>query len=101
MKIQALLMAPTDNVVTCIIPVSAGETVAYQDGEEIKTVLALEDIPYCHKIALCDMAAETAVIKYGEMIGKTNAFVPKGGWVSHENIYSVYRDYQSELISEE
>ena len=62
---------------------------------------AREDIPCCHKIALTDFAAGGAVIKYGEMIGKSSRNIGKGCWVSHLNIESVPRDYESEMIAEQ
>ena len=36
--------------------------------------------------------------KYGEIIGEASIDIAKGGWVSHENIFSVPRDYESEMI---
>ena len=41
------------------------------------------------------------MMKYGELIGKTSCDVAKGHWISHENIYSVPRDYESEMVKEE
>ena len=55
MTINALLMDPRDNVVTCVREVPKGETVAYRAGDDIKTIEAKETIPYCHKIALVDI----------------------------------------------
>ena len=89
MTINALLMDEKDNVVTCVTEVPAGEEVIYRCGEEYRTVRAIEDIPYCHKIALCDLPAGTDVIKYGELIGRTTADVKQGSWVSHENIVTM------------
>ena len=54
MKINALMIDETDNVVTCVEEVSAGSGVFYRKGSEILSVKALEDIPYCHKVALKD-----------------------------------------------
>ena len=98
MEINALLMDPTDNVVTCVNEVSAGQQVVYRKGEEILTLTALEDIPYCHKIALTDIPEGGEVIKYGESLGKTSAHIPAGHWVSHNNLFSVPRDYDSEMV---
>ena len=55
MEINALLMDPSDNVVTCVNEVAKGGTVAYRKDGEVLTLTALEDIPYCHKIALTDI----------------------------------------------
>lgn len=98
MEIQALLMDDEDNVVTCVRPVKAGEYVTFRKGDNYETVLAAEDIPYCHKIALEYMEKGADVIKYGELIGKTRQEIEKGHWVSDKNIYSVPRDYESEFI---
>ena len=59
---------------------------------------AEEDIPYCHKIALKDFAKDDEVIKYGEMLGRTTEAVKKGHWLWDKNMYSVPRDYDSEMI---
>ncbi len=98
MNINALLMDEQDNVVTCVSAVSKGSHIIYQKGGGVCTLTAEDDIPYCHKAALEDLPQGTEVRKYGEMIGKTTAPIAKGHWVSHENIVSVPRDYESEFI---
>jgi len=98
MNINALLMDERDNVVTCVTAVTKGSQIVYQKGPEICTLAAEEDIPYCHKAALEDLPQGTEVRKYGEMIGQTTASIAKGHWVSHENLVSVPRDYESEFI---
>lgn len=99
MEINALLMDPSDNVVTCVNEVAKGNTVVYRKGEELLTLTALEDIPYCHKIALMDIPEGGEVIKYGESLGRTSEAIPAGHWVSHNNLFSVPRDYDSEMVS--
>ena len=118
MEINALLMDPADNVVTCVNEVPAGEKVVYRKGEKVLTLTALEDIPYCHKVALVDIAKGAEVIKYGESLGETSedipegadivkygeslghtsAYIPAGHWVAHHNLFSVPRDYDSEML---
>lgn len=100
MKINALLMDDTDNVATCINEVKAGESVVYRKGGELRTLTAQEDIPYCHKIALCDIAKGGNVIKYGESLGEVSQDVPVGGWIADHNLFSVPRDYDSELAGD-
>ena len=100
MEIKALLMDETDNVVTCINEVKAGETVAYRKGDMVCTVTAAEDIPYCHKIALTDIEKGGQVIKYGESLGEVLEAVAKGHWVADHNLFSVPRDYDSELADD-
>ena len=98
MEINALMMDPKDNVVTCVNEVPKGETVVYRKGDALLTLVALENIPYCHKIALSDIAEGGEVIKYGESLGRTAASIPAGHWVSHNNLISVPRDYDSEML---
>ena len=96
MEINALLMGETDNVVTCVADVPAGSAVRYRKGNEVLTLTALEDIPYCHKIALTDIPEGGEVIKYDESLGRTSEAIGRGHWVSHNNLFSVPRDYESE-----
>ena len=101
MDINALLMDNTDNVVTCVREVPAGEKVVYRQDGELKSLTAEETIPYCHKIALTDLPKGSRVLKYGELIGEATKDIQAGHWVSHENIVSVPRDYDSELVEDD
>lgn len=100
-SINALLMDERDNVVTCVKEVKRGQSVAYQDGAALRTLVEEEDIPYCHKIALTDLSAGKDIIKYGESLGKLVAPVKKGHWVNDQNLKSVPRDYESELAGDD
>lgn len=100
MEVNALLMDEKDNVVTCVKEVAAGGEVVYKKGGALCTLTAVQDIPYCHKVALEPLAEGADVVKYGELIGRTCRPIEKGGWVNHENIYSVPRDYASEMVEE-
>ena len=97
MEINALMMDVTDNVVTCMNEVKAGETVTYRKGEELCSLTAKEDIPYCHKIAVTDIAKGGQVIKYGESLGEVSEEIGTGHWVAHHNLFSIPRDYDGEL----
>lgn len=100
MEINALLMDEKDNVVTCVTEVAAGQDVVYRKGQEFCTVKAEENIPYCHKVALVDLKKGDEVIKYGESLGVMTEDAAKGYWVSHNNLVSVPRDYDSEMVQE-
>ena len=63
MEINALIMDPIDNVVTCMNEVKAGEAVVYRKGDEVCTLTAKENIPYCHKIAVAAISKGGQVIK--------------------------------------
>jgi galactarate dehydratase len=45
----------------------------------------VEDIPEAHKVALVDLPRGARVLRYGVLIGTTNADVPRGAWV-HEGL---------------
>ncbi len=98
MEINALMMDVTDNVVTCIADISAGEMVVYRKGDAILNVKATENIPYCHKIAITDIKKDSDVIKYGESLGKVSEDIVTGQWVADHNLFSVPRDYDNEMI---
>ena len=100
MKIDAIMLDPKDNVVTCVRDVAAGETVSYRNGDAFLNVDAKENIPFGHKIALEDVAKEAEIDKYGVLIGKAMSPIGKGCLVDHKNIYSVPRDYESEYVPE-
>ena len=98
MEVNALLMDPADNVVTCVVDIAQGDTVVYRKGNEKLTLVAQQPIPYCHKIALTDIAEGADVVKYGESLGTATKPISRGYWVSHENLISIPRDYDSEMI---
>ena len=100
MKIDAIMLDPKDNVVTCVRDITAGECVCYRNGNDFLNVDAAENIPFGHKIALESFDQEAEIYKYGELIGKTTCPVGKGCLVDHTNIYSVPRDYENEYVQE-
>lgn len=92
---NAILLDAKDNVATCTAAAKAGDTIKILGGNEISCV---EDIPIWHKVALEKIGKGDKIFKYGEIIGEASTDIAKGGWVSHENIFSVPRDYTSEMI---
>ena len=92
---NAILLDAKDNVATCTVAAKAGDKIKILGGGEI---ICVEDIPIWHKVALQPISKGDKVFKYGEIIGEALSDIAKGGWVSHENIFSVPRDYESELI---
>ncbi|MBR6713016.1 MAG: UxaA family hydrolase [Selenomonadaceae bacterium] len=92
---NAILLDDKDNVATCTAAAKAGDMIQVLGGGSVRCV---EDIPIWHKVALKDIAKGDKVFKYGEIIGEAAADIAKGAWVSHENIFSVPRDYESEMI---
>ena len=91
-------MNAADNVVTTVTEIARGDDVCFMNGSECVVLRAVEDIPYCHKVALIDMPVGREIIKYGESLGRLVQQVGKGGWVNDLNLKSEQRDYDSELV---
>ena len=92
---NAILLDDKDNVATCTAAAKAGDMIQLIGGGSVHCV---EDIPIWHKVALTDIAKGDKILKYGEVIGKASRDIAAGAWVSHENIFSVPRDYENEMI---
>ncbi len=98
MKVNALMMDPADNVVTCIREIMPGEEISYRVDGTTHTLTAQEKIPYCHKTAIHDIDTGGEVVKYGEVIGAALEPLKAGCWVSHLNIRGIPRNYEDELL---
>jgi D-threo-aldose 1-dehydrogenase len=83
---KLLLLDDRDNVLVCVAPIAAGETIEI-DGAEI---LAPEPIALGHKVARRRLAVGDRVIKYGAPIGSMTAEVPIGAWVHMHVMKSDY-----------
>ena len=71
MDMKASVLHPQDNVATLLADVESGEVVRTRDAQ----VTAVEAVPFGHKIALCRIAQDGEIIKYGESIGKATLYV--------------------------
>ena len=85
-KPNAILLDPSDNVVTVTAPVSCGDPVIFSRDRQIAEIIAAEAVPVFHKMAICDLSAGTAVIKYGEIIGKATMDIRTGAHVHTHNL---------------
>lgn len=86
---HALAHEPKDNVAVVVVEdLKAGARmngVITSDNSDF-TLVALDDIPIGHKVALTDLAEGDTAIKYGQDIGKIVAPVKKGGHVHVQNL---------------
>lgn len=73
-----------DNVVTCLRALCKGEEVV-ADGI---TVVAKEDIPQFHKMAITDIKKGSPVLKYGQVIGLAASDIHAGDYAHVHNIES-------------
>ena len=69
---------PRDNVAVALQPLKA--------GEEALGVTLREDIPAGHKFALCDIAENENIVKYGFPIGHATQPILAGSWVHTHNV---------------
>ena len=80
---KIILSHPKDNVATAKSPINPGTLLTFSKN---KKIIAQEEIPFAHKIALRGIPREGAVIKYGERIGRAVREIKPGEWVHIHNV---------------
>lgn len=89
MKANALLIDPSDNVVTLLRPAPEGSAVVWiADGD---SVVARHEIPAGHKAAIEAIATGAEIRKYGYPIGTAGEAIAPGDWVHTHNLQAVGR----------
>jgi altronate hydrolase len=83
MTVRAIRMDSRDNVAVVTAAAEDGDTVDLDDGTELR---AAEAIPRGGKIALAPVAAEEAVVRYGEVIGLATENIASGQHVHTHNL---------------
>lgn len=86
---DAIVMDSKDHVATSLRMMSAGEKIVYRVDNQLIEMLLLEDIPFGHKIATCDLPEGTEVRKYGEVIGRASISISAGTHVHVHNIEGI------------
>jgi len=81
----AFQIHPDDNVATLL---ADADGVVEVRGAGAQSLTVRERIPASHKVALRDIAAGEAVIKFGVRIGHATQLVPRGAWVHLHNLAS-------------
>lgn len=85
--INAIHVKDQDSCVTSVCPISAGEAVVYHDAHgAVCSVIAAEDIPAYHKVAVRNIAEGDYVVKYGEQIGVALCNIRVGDYVHVHNL---------------
>ena len=87
-KAAAIVINEADNVATALSPLKAGSEIAVEVGARSETTKLISDIPMGHKFALRDIAKGSAVIKYGEPIGRSTVKIIRGDHVHVHNVVS-------------
>lgn len=87
----ALKVSDKDNVATIFADdIHCGTVVQVRDRAGTGPLLtALGDVPYGHKIALCDIAPGEDIVKYGERIGVASRAIVAGDYVHVHNLDSM------------
>ncbi|MVA98328.1 altronate dehydratase [Nitratireductor sp. CAU 1489] len=73
-----------DNILLAVNPLNV--------GEKAGDVVVKTRIPRGHKMALRDIAADDAIVKYGQIIGFARQPIASGDWVHEHNVY--LRDFE-------
>lgn len=84
----ALKVDDLDNVATIFANgITDGTVVEVRDKKGMNEMVAvIGDVPYGHKIALCDIKKGERIMKYGECIGAASADIKKGEYVHVHNL---------------
>lgn len=88
MNWHAVALNDADNVAVVLQPIAAGDVVTVWKPGGLIRVEAVEAVPFCHKIALADLAGGDAVLRYGQCIGEARETIGHGAWVHVHNLVS-------------
>lgn len=83
---QAVVINPKDNVATVVNDFSAQTVIHFFIDQTEHSVQLLQDIPLGHKIAIREIKAGQAVIKYAESIGLATETIQPGQHVHVHNM---------------
>jgi altronate dehydratase small subunit len=86
---RALIMHPKDNVATTVEEIQPGDQVQVSGGGEVRTLTAVEAVPFGFKIALQEIPQGTIILKYGETIGKAGRPIARGALVHIHNLEGI------------
>lgn len=94
---NAVRIDAKDNVGVSVQPLKKGTRLHFAaDVAPERAVECVTDVPQFHKVALKDIAKGDPVIKYGCYIGVATQDIPKGAWVSTQNLASSDREREVE-----
>ena len=83
---RALIMHPKDNVATTVEEIQPGDQVQVSGAGEVRTLTAVEAIPFGFKIAMQEIPQGAVILKYGETIGKAGRPITRGALVHIHNL---------------
>ncbi len=89
MKRDAIAIKEQDNVATALRNLERAETASVGVGDRTVPITLVDAVEFGHKFALVDIPAGTDILKYGEVIGRATADIPKGAHAHVQNIESL------------
>lgn len=83
-----LLHEPTDDVGVAVRDLKSGEEIGAVtlEGQFVKNVKLVNDVPLGHKVAMSDIAQGKDVIEYGRAIGYATQAAVRGAHVHTHNL---------------
>ena len=84
-----LMINDNDNVIVALQTIPQGTELTLENG---LVVVAGEEIPAGHKMAIADIAEGTPVIKYGYRIGNAKEDIKAGAWIHTHNVKTALGD---------
>lgn len=93
---RAFVIEERDHVATALGPLEPGEVEILGDCA-LRSLLAREDIPNGHKVAIAPVGAGEPVCKYGHAIGRASRDIQVGDWVHLHNLASHFDERSGTL----
>jgi len=88
MKRKAVVLRGKDNLAAALTDLEAGEVLGVEVDEDAVSVTLVDSIPFGHKFSLTDAKSDSAIMTYGEIIGKATTDIKP---VQHIHVYNVAR----------
>lgn len=85
----ALTMSGEDMVANVLIDVIAGQKIDVVGHQSVKKIVAKDNIPAFHKIALQPISESQSVCRGGCQIGRATEEIQIGSWVHIHNLTSL------------
>lgn len=100
MKKGILLHAADDDVGVTTMDLESGEIIqaVTLEGEPVRDIELVENVPLSHKVAMRDIKAEQHVIEYGREIGAAKKDITAGAHVHTHNLRSLRWSGKAQII---
>lgn len=85
---QAVVLNSKDNVATALCHLEAESILQLKVGEQALKIKLRAPVPFGHKFSLSQIAPDSPIIKYGEVIGISTKAIQPGDYVHVHNVAS-------------